>query len=192
MLDTTTAMTHPERGAAARFEELYVVARDPLVRYLARRAAPDAVEDLFAEVMTVAWRRLGEIPAGAEIPWLYGTARRVLANHRRAGSRFGRLVEKLALHGRAGGPVGLAPHGDPDLADALALLSAADAEILRLWAWEELAPAEIAVVLGISPNAASIRLHRAKGRLRERLENARGKTAPVAGHVPGVERKEAR
>jgi RNA polymerase sigma-70 factor, ECF subfamily len=194
--DTTFAMTSPGSGASARFELLYAEARDPLVRYLARRAAPDQVEDLFAETMTVAWRRLPEIPAGAEIPWLYGTARRVLANHRRASGRFGRLVERLAVLGRGedDGPA-VPPVGDPDLADALAALSATDAEILRLWAWEELAPAGMAVVLGISPNAASIRLHRAKGRLRERLEAARaagGKTAPVAGHVPGVERKEAR
>jgi RNA polymerase sigma-70 factor, ECF subfamily len=189
-------MTSPDPLAAARFERVYGAARDPLVRYLARRAAPDAVEDLFAETMTVAWRRLGEIPADAELPWLYGTARRVLANHRRAGSRFGRLVEKLALFGHGTDAVGLPPRGDPDLADALAGLPATDAEILRLWAWEELAPAEIAVVLGISPNAASIRLHRAKGRLRQRLGDATGeparKTEAIAGHVPGVERKEAR
>jgi RNA polymerase sigma-70 factor (ECF subfamily) len=188
-------MAPPDARAAARFDEVYEAARDPLVRYLARRAAPDAVEDLFAEVMTVAWRRLADIPAGAELPWLYATARRVLANHRRSNGRFGRLVEKLALVDRHAAP-GLPPNGDPDLADALAGLSATDAEILRLWAWEELAPAEIAVVLGISANAASIRLHRAKGRLRERLEDTHGqtarKTAPVAGHVPGVERKEAR
>jgi len=184
-------MTRPDPRAADRFEHVYEVARDPLVRYLARRAAPDAVEDLFAEVMTVAWRRVADIPAGAELPWLYGTARRVLANHRRATSRFGRLVDKLALLARDAGP-GLPPSGDPDLADALAGLSATDAEILRLWAWEELAPAEMGVVLGISANAASIRLHRAKGRLRDRLDDTRRKTAPVTGHVPGVERKEAR
>jgi RNA polymerase sigma-70 factor (ECF subfamily) len=41
--------------------------------------------------------------------------------------------------------------------------------VLRLWAWEQLAPREIAVVLGVTPNAASIRLHRATRRLRERL-----------------------
>jgi RNA polymerase sigma-70 factor (ECF subfamily) len=192
-------MTQPDRraqgvdpAAVSRFERLYEAARDPLARYLARRAAPDAVEDLFAEVMTVAWRRLGEIPPGVEIPWLYGTARRVLANHRRAGSRFGRLVERLASLGQGTGAVGLPVRGDPDLAEALAALSPTDAEVLRLWAWEELAPAEIAVVLGISANAASIRLHRAKGRLRARLEASERKTAPGAGHVPGVERKEAR
>jgi hypothetical protein len=43
------AVTDPR--SIARFERLYAVARDPLARYLARRAAPEAVKDLFAEVM---------------------------------------------------------------------------------------------------------------------------------------------
>ena len=62
-----------------------------------------------------------------------------------------------------------------------------------LWAWEELAPREIALVLGVTPNAVSIRLHRAKGRLRELLaveptvERTRKGPRP-AGHLEGVER----
>jgi RNA polymerase sigma-70 factor, ECF subfamily len=48
-------------------------------------------------------------------------------------------------------------------------LRADDAELRRLWAWEQLTPAEIATVLGISANAASIRLHRARERLRGQL-----------------------
>jgi RNA polymerase sigma-70 factor (ECF subfamily) len=177
----------------ARFERCYALARDPLVRYLARRAAPDAVEDLFAEVMTVAWRRVGDIPDGGELPWLYGVARRVLANHRRASGRLGRLLERLAVVERGVDP-GPAPAAaaDPELAEALTCLSATDAEVLRLWAWEELAPGEIATALGISANAASIRLHRAKGRLRDALEDHPRKVAAVSGHQPGVERKEAR
>ena len=180
----------------ARFERLYALARDPLARYLARRAAPDAVEDLFAEVMTVAWRRLDHVPAGGELPWLYGVARRVLANHRRANGRFGRLLERIALV-HPGADPGRMPHAaddadDADLDEALARLSSGDAEILRLWAWEELTPVEIAAVLGVTPNAASIRLHRAKGRLRAALETDPRKTRPFAGHTPGVERKEAR
>lgn len=185
-------MTPTTSGSEARFERLYAAARDPLARYLARRAAPDAVEDLFAEVMTVAWRRLDDVPADGELPWLYGVARRVLANHRRSHGRFGRLVERLTLHAPTVDP-GMAPVGpDPDLADALARLSAGDAEVLRLWAWEALAPAEIATVLGITPNAASIRLHRAKRRLRAHLEPAPRKNPILAGHEPGVEPKEAR
>jgi RNA polymerase sigma-70 factor, ECF subfamily len=185
------ATHHPE--SIARFERCYALARDPLMRYLARRAAPDAVEDLFAEVMTVAWRRVGDIPDGGELPWLYGVGRRVLANHRRASGRLGRLLERLAVVERGVDP-GPAPSADadPDLAEALEGLPATDAEVLRLWAWEELAPGEIAAVLGISANAASIRLHRAKGRLRAALEGDPRKVSPVAGHQPGVERKEAR
>jgi RNA polymerase sigma-70 factor (ECF subfamily) len=154
--------------------------------------------------MTVAWRRLDAIPPDAELPWLYGTARRVLANHRRAGGRLARLLDRLALGERAGDAGPLLAGVDPDLSAALSGLPPDDAEIMRLWAWEELAPREIAVVLGITPNAASIRLHRAKSRLRDRLERDRapgretgaaadpGKMVPIAGHLPGVERKEAR
>ena len=53
-------------------------------------------------------------------------------------------------------------------------------EVLRLWAWEELAPREIAVVLGTTPNAVSIRLHRAKARLRDELAR---KDPARAGHL---------
>ena len=53
-----------------------------------------------------------------------------------------------------------------------------DADLLRLWAWEQLTPAEIAVVLDTTPNAVSIRLHRAKAALREALRKAEG----PAGH----------
>ncbi|HWT23737.1 MAG TPA: sigma-70 family RNA polymerase sigma factor, partial [Solirubrobacteraceae bacterium] len=62
-----------------------------------------------------------------------------------------------------------------------------DREVLRLWAWEQLAPREIAVVLGITPNAASVRLHRATKRLRDSL----GKTRAPAGHVPARQGAEA-
>lgn len=49
--------------------------------------------------------------------------------------------------------------------------------MLRLWAWEELAAAEIAQALGISTNAATIRLHRARERLRAQLGAARPESA---------------
>ena len=53
-----------------------------------------------------------------------------------------------------------------------------DAELLRLWAWEQLTPAEIATVLDISANAASIRLHRAREKLKDQLR----KIGAVSGH----------
>jgi RNA polymerase sigma-70 factor (ECF subfamily) len=190
-------MERPDPAARRqRFEAVYASARDPLVRYLARRAAPDAVEDLFADAMVVAWRRVEAVPLGAEIPWMLGVARKVLANHRRAAGRFGRLLEGLARVEPRRRDLGAAPDavGDPELAAALASISAADAEILRLAAWDELSPREIAAVLEISANAASVRLHRARRRLRAELGRAAssaGKDREVDGHIVGVKRKEA-
>ena len=72
---------------------------------------------------------------------------------------------------------------DPSILDALGRLRPADAEVLRLWAWEDLGPAEIAEALQISVNAANLRLHRARQRLREHL----GKPDPASGHIEATE-----
>lgn len=77
----------------------------------------------------------------------------------------------------------LADGGAPDLAEALAALPETDAELLRLWAWEQLTASEIAEALEITPNAASVRLHRAKAKLRAEL----GKSDVVAGHEESTE-----
>ena len=54
----------------------------------------------------------------------------------------------------------------PPILDALQRLEHNDREILRLAAWEDLTAGEIAVVLGCTPNAASLRLSRARRKLR--------------------------
>ncbi len=58
---------------------------------------------------------------------------------------------------------------DPALEAALSELSDEDQELLRLWAWEQLEPREIAVVLATTPNAVSLRLTRAKSKLEKKL-----------------------
>jgi DNA-directed RNA polymerase specialized sigma24 family protein len=57
---------------------------------------------------------------------------------------------------------------------ALATLSPADQELLRLVAWEELGNREVAQVLGISANAVAIRLHRARSRFAAALDRQVG------------------
>lgn len=162
-------------SSAPAFEALVSEVYEPLQRYLRRRTDADTAGDVLGDVLLVMWRRCAEIPGDAPLPWCYGVARRCLANAVRGSERHLRLVRRLA----AEPPVPL-PEDDPELADALAALPARDAELLRLWAWEQLAPREIAVVLGITPNAASIRLHRATGRLKQQL--VRRKEALAAGH----------
>src|SRR5690349_4681305 len=74
---------HPDRDAVEeRFRRVFT--HLGAVRAYARRrgsADPDAVA---AEVMTIAWRRLADVPRDDPLPWLYGTARNlVLAEARR-------------------------------------------------------------------------------------------------------------
>jgi len=159
----------------ARFEALAPAVIDAVRRYLARRTDPATADDVLSETLLICWRRLDEMPA-EHLPWAYGVARHCLANAERARRRQARLAARIAV---LDPPREIAdPHAAPDLTAALAALRGEDAELLRLWAWEELAPAQIAVVLGITANAASIRLHRAKQRLRDEL----GKTGTPAGH----------
>ena len=147
----------------------------PLQRYLLRRADRDSVDDVLADVLLVLWRRLGDVPRDNPLPWAYGVARGCLANHRRGAARQERLVHRLA-HER--------PHQDADdgrLQQALETLPEADQEVLRLWAWEQLPPREIALAMGVTANAVSLRLNRAKSRLKKVL--ASGKDAGPAGQL---------
>ncbi len=149
----------------------------PAVLAYARRrldSAEDA-EDVVVEVFATAWRRRDSVPAEA-LPWLYATARNVVAHAVRSEARRGRLGARLAS-------VQSLPTSQGDISDrvvdasaardvvgrALDGLSESDAELLRLWAWERLEPAEIARVVGCTPGTARTRMHRARSRLRAAL-----------------------
>ena len=150
---------------------------DPLRRFLLRRTDPDTADDVLSETLLVCWRRFDELPEPA-LPWAYGVARNVLANAARSERRQRRVTARVVS---VDPPREEAePEGSRDDAvhDALARLGDDDAELLRLWAWEQLTPAEIAAVLGVTPNAVSVRLHRARARLGEEL----GKIEAGAGH----------
>jgi RNA polymerase sigma-70 factor (ECF subfamily) len=155
--------------AVARFDAVFREHQRHVLAYAMRRthALADA-EDVAAETFTIAWRKIETIPVEEPLPWLYAVARRVLANHRRGLGRRERLaallrVEDVATPMRAGDD-----HDGPAFT-ALARLSPADQELLRLVAWEQLGNQQIAAVLGITPNAVAIRLHRARSRFADAL-----------------------
>lgn len=167
-----------------RFAALVGQIIEPLRRYLARRTDADTAEDVLAEVLLVCWRRRDDIPT-EPLPWAYVVARHCLANADRSRRRRERLTFRLqAVEPAVAAPDDPADHGALHL--ALRQLRPADAEVLRLWAWEELTVGEIATVLEVSENAAAIRLHRAKRRLREQL----GKPSRRDGHNEGERRQD--
>jgi RNA polymerase sigma factor (sigma-70 family) len=146
-----------------RFERIYEQHRDAVRAYVRRRAPESLVEDVVADVFVVCLRRIDDVPRDA-LPWLYAVARKTLANERRKRARVAPADPGIAYEPE--------PSGDAGLATAFARLSDDDREVLRLVAWEGLAPREAARVLGCSPVAARVRYHRAKSRLRAELEAA--------------------
>jgi RNA polymerase sigma factor (sigma-70 family) len=169
---------------ADRYRALFEAHRSALLGYLARRTAgPDDAADAFGEVLLVLWRRLDDAPPGDEArPWLFGVARRVLANERRGRRRRSRLVERLAAALPA--DAFIVPASEPsDITSVRAELDrlpADDAELVRLVACEGLTPAEAGRAVGLSCGLARVRLHRARARLRAALEDQ-----PVQRSVDG-------
>ncbi|MEW2305442.1 sigma-70 family RNA polymerase sigma factor [Streptomyces sp. NPDC006655] len=177
-------MSNDEIFAAAYREHYWAVSR-----YVARRldGRTSEVEEVVADVFTVAWRRRADLPA-APLPWLYGVARNCLANAVRGYGRRRRLLDRLGndetAHGRH---VMDSPDTERPGAwvhEALARLSPADQEVLRLAAWEDLGVDEIAVALDCGSRAAAMRLHRARGRLRAEIDRLR----PPAEALPEEDR----
>lgn len=165
-----------------RMRSLMGEVADPVRRYLLRRTDAATADDALAETLLVLWRRLDDVPDDA-LPWTIVVARNCLANLERAARRQGRVVGKIiALDPPPLADIAADPAAPSSGADdaatvrhALGRLRADDAEVLRLWAWDELTSPQIAAVLGISQNAAALRLHRAKKRLRAELVTSSGR-----------------
>jgi RNA polymerase sigma factor (sigma-70 family) len=169
----------PRKFAEAWFSRLYREHEREILRYALRRSAePQDAADVVAETFLVAWRRLRDVPHGDEARlWLYATARRVLANQRRGVERRTRLTERLREELRRQVP---AQSGNEHrkVLEALAGMKDDDRELLMLVGFEELAPSEAALVLGISAISARTRLHRARRRLRARLAEEEERKQP--------------
>ncbi|WP_206192469.1 RNA polymerase sigma factor [Scrofimicrobium canadense] len=152
-----------------------------ILAFAARRSSDRAdAEDIASETFTIAWRRWADAPKQPR-PWLFGSARNLLAERNRGENRRLRLASKSAAQ----------PHPfQPSLSDEVAgtldfqaaweELSPGEQEAIALTAWDGLSSKEAANVLAISRVAYSTRLSRARKRLREILDSQ----ADVSASVP--------
>jgi RNA polymerase sigma-70 factor, ECF subfamily len=168
---TVTGMPRETPGRSAieaRFAEVF--AHLGLIRaYASRRGAHDP-DEIAAEVMAIAWRRLADVPRDDPRPWLIGTARNLLLAERRRHRM--RLQDLEGVEPPAPSePLPPTLELDAELERALASLSERDREALLLVAWEDLTPAAAAASLGISGAAFRVRLHRARQRLARALDS---------------------
>ncbi len=142
---------------------------DRVFAYLLHRTDRETAQDVLQEVFVTAFRKADDLPE-PPIGWLLGTARRLLANSARGERRRVRLALRVA--GDAPFPVVEDEAAEGAVATALAELSSADREVLTLSAWYELSADEAARALGCTASTYTVRLHRARRRLAERLRAA--------------------
>lgn len=178
------SLTSTSDARRHRFERIYAANHAAITGYVLRRTdSPDDAADVIAETFLACWRRLNDVPDGDSARlWLYGVARRVLANHHRANRRRTALADRLRADLAAAYRARERSGELTTITAAFRSLPAADQELLALAAWERLTTRQIAAVLGCSPNAVRIRRHRARRRFTALL--ATGQTGrSIDGHV---------
>jgi len=154
-------------------DRLERIARDlgpRVARYLLRRTTdPEDAADIFQATMVVAWRRIRDVPDDDDraLAWLFATARRCLANQRRAVRRRSAATERLAAEIRVTSAETEPP--DAGVADAVAALPADQREVIELVYQDGLSCDRAAEVLGIGAAACRKRLQRARDALRIEL-----------------------
>lgn len=166
------------RAAEERFREVFAHL-GAVTAYARRRGSRDA-DGIAAEAMSIAWRRLADVPRDNPLPWLYATARNLLLAERRATGRTAVSEPEPSV------PAPEVQNLDAQLDRALRSLSPTDREALLLVAWEDLAPAQAARALKLNPTAFRVRLLRARRRLRAALEEERQPAQLVQIDVEGI------
>jgi RNA polymerase sigma-70 factor (ECF subfamily) len=159
------------------FSDLYEAQIDSVYAYFRRRIAAVNAQDATADTFVVVWRRWQDRPPDDElVPWIYGIARNILANHDRSNRRRSNLRRKLL-----GSPVSTVMEpADTELAHrsehdevlrALAQLSPVERETLRLIEWDGLSREQVAAVFGVSRAAVDQRVSRAYKRMERFIQS---------------------
>lgn len=174
-------------GSSDAYSEFFRRHVGSITKYAVRRCgSPEDVADLVAECFLVALQASHKyVPeTDTALPWLFGISRRLVAKQRRKHAGNRRLEVKAsnafpAFTASEENEIASAIDASrqaPRLAKAMAALTAAERDVLELVAYDGLSPSEAAAALDITPNAARLRLSRARRAVRVMIE-----PAPVAG-----------
>lgn len=172
-MDEVKTLPRPAPSAEERFAAVHTACHDTVYRYLARRIIPaHLAEDLTGEVFVIVWSKVLD-GAHLEVPYVVAIARNLLRNAYRASAKASKLRAALALtHQRPA-------IQDPGVALGLAALKETERELLLLTYWDSFTSEEIAVILGTSPGAIRVRLHRARKSFAAALESESTQRGPL-------------
>ena len=161
------------RGAGAELIDRHI---QLLQRFFRSKVSPSHTEDLVQQTLLATLEAQARYRREARFStFLLGIARNVLLTHfdraQRARSRsIDFNVDSVRDLGTS--PTGILARqaSERALFDALQSLSVDHQIVLELTYWEDLSGAELADVLGVSPNGAYSRVHRARLALRDALD----------------------
>jgi RNA polymerase sigma-70 factor (ECF subfamily) len=163
-------MARYQAGDLEAFEEIYRETVQEVERYLSRHAEASDRSDLVQEVYLQVHRARRTYQRDLPFqPWLFAIARHVaLMAARRRRRKSGRevLVEEYPEPAHAAAAPEPDVLGRQRLARAIRKLSPEQREVVRLAHVEGLTSTEIGHLLGATPGAVKVRLHRARLRLR--------------------------
>lgn len=158
---TLMGVTDPAQTRDEEFSRCFEQEMPRLLRYAQRHVGHELAQDVVAETFQIAWRKWDKLP-DEKFPWLVGTARKVSGNHVRSTIRRRRLAARLSLLAEATADSTVSSIERHEALTRLAALTESEREALLLVAWDGLASADAAAVLGISPAAFRQRLSRAR------------------------------
>lgn len=173
--EETALWSDAQQGDGRAFAALFDLHRDRAYRH-ALRLVPSAsdAEDVVAAAFFELWRRRDRVRVvdGSVLPWLLVTVTNLARNTSRGLRRHRAALERLPRSVDLADPAEAAEERieRERLLGVLRGLSPADAALLVLTGVEDYGPAEAAQALGITPGAARVRLHRARKRMQERLD----------------------
>ena len=163
--------SRPAEATAPSFAAVAEELLDDVYGYLLYLTKDWAVaEDLTGETFERAFRRWRKFDPrrGTARAWLLAIARSAALDWFRAESRRQRREQRAETRERR--PESSFGDGlSPELEDGLRALTAGEREVVALRVVLELDGEETARLLGMSPTAVSTRLHRALGKLEERM-----------------------
>lgn len=162
---------------ANEFEQMFTSYSHPVRAFIWRRSngldvGISSADDIEADVWSIAWSRKDAAPddSDLELPWLFQIARHVLANHIRKSDTRRRISNTLSQEEITAIAADALVLLNDEIAEVFEMLNAGEREVMALTVWEGLKPGQIALILGLTPNAVSIRLNKARKKISDYLE----------------------
>ena len=185
-----------QAGDKGAFETLYSEYRDKVYFFVRRFAGSgDTAEDLTSAAFTVAMERIGELKSGESfVGWLYSIAYKKCVDFLRDESRtvkvssaaeLEELLEAAALNEPILLPEDYAVNAETraQLKEVIDSLSPDQRSAVIMYYYDEMSIPEVAAAMGTNENNVSQKLHRARKRIRSKIEKLIG-SGTLFGAVP--------